>query len=51
MQLNAAKSDVDQLKKKVDGQAMNLAAKENTMQSKQYVRFKIFFRRKLRRRF
>jgi len=35
MQLNAAKSDADQLKKKVDEQAMSLAAKDNMMQSKQ----------------
>ena len=35
MQLTAAKSDADELKRKVDEQTMLLAAKENTMQSKQ----------------
>lgn len=35
MQLTAAKSDADQLKKKVDEQAMSLAAKDNMMQSRQ----------------
>lgn len=33
MQLTAAKSDADQLKKKVDEQAMTIAAGQNQIQS------------------
>ena len=39
MQLSAAKSDVDELKKKVDAQALIIAGRDNSIQSLRYALF------------